>query len=285
MNALLSISMLSGCLRGLFADYGEYQATQIYSSTPRIVAIRTAPLEIVSGQPLEIDALVIAPLEANIGPVTVEVCGLGRDTYTTIWGVDCFEEPTEVTFLGQGATPLSLSTPAFPEIEAWESRANPPVEEDFGEDSGADFDCSHYLPLLLRTSVDGKEIFGASFNPWYTAPPRLTVAPLSSAPQNLLLSGERRQGATLEAEFELHVDSPDLIFHWYIDAGELSQTGQTIVHEYQRPSPEMPSGVVRSRNQWSLPNQQGPYRIWVVAHHPYDQGANMTWKSSTVELP
>ena len=26
------------------------------------------------------------------------------------------------------------------------------------EDSGVDFDCSHYLPLLLRASVDGKEI-------------------------------------------------------------------------------------------------------------------------------
>ena len=119
---------------------------------------------------------------------------------------------------------------------------------------------------------------------WYTAPPRLTVAPLSR-PQNLLLSGDRRQGATLEAEFELHVDSPDRSSIGILMPVSSSQTGQTIVHEYQRPSPEMPSGVVRSRNQWSLPNQQGPYRIWVVAHHPYDQGANMTWKSSTVELP
>ena len=268
--------VLSGCFRGWIADRGQFQATDIYPDRPRIVALNTHPLDLVSGQSTVVDALVLGPPGLEVGPVRAEVCGLGRDTRTRIRGIDCFEDSEEVTHLGTGALPLSLPVPVFQVLEEC-------ADLDTGLDSEEQPKCFHRLPLLVQAEVDGETVMAASVKRWHPEPPdRPPRIALADVPQRLQLPAQAAAGSSVELSIELEINDPELTFNWYIDAGELEGTGLTVVHDYISPTAEQPSGVVRSHNRWLLPDEPGELRVWVVANRRKGPNANMSWRQAVL---
>lgn len=266
--------LLTGCLRGLIADRGQFQATDIYPDRPRIVALSTAPLDLISGQSMQVDALILGPRGMQTTEVQAQVCGLGRDTRTRIRGVDCFEDPAEVTDLGRGVLPLSMAVPDFQLLEVCEDLDTGIAEDDQPK-------CFHRLPLLLSSEVDGEPIYAASIKRWHPElPDRPPPTALASVPQTLQVSERAAAGSSVDLSIELALADTELTFNWYIDAGELEGTGQTIVHEYEAPTAQRPSGVVRSHNRWLLPDEPGELRVWVVANRRKGPNANMSWRQA-----
>ena len=275
------ILLFTACFRGFFSEQPKYQATEYLVDTPRIVAVRNHPLELVSGAPMVIDALLLAPKEAVIGDWKASVCGLSRNVMTIIWNITCFENAEEVTVLATGSSmPLNFSIPTFPEMDdctsSWGDQ-----EKDTGWEEES---CSHYLPTLVETTVDDQPVYAASFSSWYPSQPEDSNLPLDDIPIGFHVPETATAGEELSIQIELHGDLRYAYFHWYIDAGTLLDTGITAANEYSSPNSAYPNGITKSSNRLVIPSDyQGELRIWVVIHSSWG-AIDMVWRNSVVEV-
>ncbi len=298
---------LTGCFAGFITDYFSYQATEYVVDEPRIVAIRMEPLQPVAGQPLLIDALTLAPPDWEKPEVELTVCGLGKDTMTFIWGLDCFELEEEITFLGSGQLPLNITVPDFPKIEnCFNDEAGEP-QEDSGEneseniqalsivnepelntelpdlsdgevsilelDTGWEEPCFHGLPTLLKATWSERDFTARAvdFGPWYDEQPDAPLQPLHSKPLDLQVPETAKPGERVELRFTALEDLRGTTVHWYIDQGVLLGTGLSGVSEFEPPTSLNPFGKSTSSNVWEIPEDaSGVLRVWVVVHYGED---------------
>lgn len=286
--------LLTGCFRGLFSEAPKYLATEYVVDKPRIVAIRGAPVEMVSGAPAKLDALLIAPPEATIDGWTVSVCGLDPDstTQTRIWDLLCFEKDEAVTQLIQSNTlPHSISTPTFPEIDTcrqWNDNFDTGIEDTGWIEEGLYNDnCAHQLPLMFEAVVDGQPVYAAGFTNWYaTFPQHLRRdSTYSDAGVNLEMPTQAQSGEEILLQVDIAARATGATFQWYIDAGTLKDTGITAAHSYQAPSDTLPQPLTTSRNRLVVPDDfVGTLRVWVVIHEPWYHDLDMTWIEGSIEV-
>ena len=297
MRRILLTTMLLqvGCFRGLFSEAPRYLATEYVVDRPKIVALKSGPIEMVSGTPTTFDALLVAPQESTIESWTISVCGLDptMDTPTYIWDLLCFEKQDAVSQLFKTKElPHTFAVPTFPEIDC-NTYDTLPMDTGIVEDTGwreegmDESVCSHYLPLMIEATVDDTPVYAAAFTNWYpTVPYHLRRnASLSEAGIGLQTVNSAAAGSEVRLEISVATDARDASFQWYIDAGQLIDTGITSARTYVEPNDEQPYAQTTSNNRLIIPTDyEGPLRIWVVVHQPWVHDLNMTWISTTIEV-
>ena len=63
------IFLFTGCFAGFLTDYLSYQALNYEITEPRVLAVRTDPLYLLSGESVEVDALIVAPLDDEVAVI------------------------------------------------------------------------------------------------------------------------------------------------------------------------------------------------------------------------
>lgn len=293
---LLTMTLTTtGCFRGLFSEAPRYLATEYVVDKPRIVAIRTTPTEMVSGEPAKFDALLLAPKESTIEGWSASVCGLNPDidTQTIIWDLLCFEKDESVTQLfSTSSLPHSFATPTFTlsdECDRWGSRDY--IDTGYIEDTGWNetlrSSCAHYLPIMFEATVDGSPVYAAGFTYWYDEFPTdlAREASYSDAGIELSILTEAQAGDEVPLKVTIGKDATGATFQWYIDAGTLKETGITRAHSYVAPTDDFVIPRTTSTNRLIIPpDYEGPLRVWVVIHEPWGDDFDMTWVEGQLEV-
>ncbi len=296
---------LSGCFRGLFSEAPRYLATEYVVNQPRIVAIRTNPIQIIGGHPVTFEALLLAPKDSEVEGWSVSTCGLNveSNTQTYIWDLLCFEKESEVTqLLSSSSLPHTISIPSFPEIDC-----EPPQYEEW-KDTGFDLEndsdtgeiiegwvpegfdeytCSHNLPIMMEATVDGSPVYAAGFTGWYASEPyRLSrTSILADVGIGLTAPTTAKAGTEVDLQVQMAADGRSMEFQWYIDDGYLKDSGITRSQQFTAPSEESALPITSSNNRLVIPTDyEGPLRIWVVVHSSRLNDFNMTWTSTTIEV-
>ena len=149
-------------------------------------------------------------------------------------------------------------------------------------------DCSHYLPIRFEAMADDIPVYAAGFLDWY---PRIegTRQELDyDVPMEIIAPERARSGELIDLSFyfipKIGSDNMEYSnFHWYIDAGELLQTGITAVTEMNSSSLAYPQGRILSSNQLVIPEDyKGRLRIWVVVHQSWSEGLDMNWAAQEI---
>lgn len=280
-----------GCFRGFISGQAKYQATEYVVDNPRIVALKTNSIEMVGGEAVLFDALLLSPQETEISDWRISVCGLGNETETFIWDFACFEDQEAVSLLGSSdSLPLSIALPKLPEIKNCEREEG--VEEVFEEeDLEEDFyDCSHYLPIHFEATASETPVYAAGFLDWYPLHESERAEVLYDIPMGILGPSTAKAGETIDLSFYM-IPKPGSYnmeysnYHWYIDGGELLDTGLTATTEFEEPSFDYPQGKIASQNQLIIPEDyQGTLRIWVVVHQSWSRGLDMNWTQWSIEV-
>ena len=159
----------TGCFRGLFSEAPRYLATEYVVDKPKIVALRSNPTMMVSGQPAQFDALILTPKESSVEGWNVSVCGLNPqlETRTFIWDLLCFEKNDEVTQLfTTPSLPHRFATPTFPMVSGCDEYEDTGIEDTGWIDENS-YPCAHYLPLMFEATVDGQPVYAAAFTNWF----------------------------------------------------------------------------------------------------------------------
>ena len=278
--------LLTSCFRGFISGQAKYQATEYIIDTPRIVALKTSAIEMVGGEPIIFDALLLAPEETEISDWKISACGLGNETTTFIWDFACFEDQEAISVLGQADTlPLSVAIPELPEIN------NCKEEDEQGEDD-EEFsqDCYHYLPIRFEAMADNTPVFAAGFLNWYPTLEFERTQNNYDIPMGISAPQAARGGEQVALSFYM-IPRPGAHnmaysnFHWYIDAGELLYTGITATTDIIAPSPDFPQGKITSENELIIPEDyRGTLRIWVVVHQSWSEGLDMNWARWDIEV-
>jgi hypothetical protein len=260
---------------------------------PRIVAIRSKPVEMISGAPSEFDALLLAPKESQIQGWKVDVCGLNPslDTQTRIWDLLCFEKDEAVTNLFTTNTlPHQFATPTFPPVdgcEYWNDRMDTGFTDTGWGDDYYYETCSHQLPVMFEAMVDGEPVYAAGFTNWYGELPyhlRRSVS-YSEAGIQLNHTATAKPGEEISLEVNIATDASYANFQWYIDAGELKETGITKAHSFTPANDEFLLPMTTSTNRLIIPDSyEGTLRIWVVIHEPWNHDFDMTWVQGSIEV-
>lgn len=285
---------LPGCFRGLFTEELRYQATEYVITSPRIVAIRSNPVNMIANEAVELDILLLAPQNHTIQNYSVDVCGLGNQTQTIIWDLSCFEDASEVQRLASSnSTPMRFGIPNFPTPDCgvvdsprYETGLWDTASQDTGPRIANVADCSHHLPLFITATVDDVKYYAGAFTQWYGENSEMATGgtALSSIPMGLSIipSANSKEYNLL---FQAQSDLRDATIHWYIDAGELLQTGLTAVTEFTEASNSSPHGLSKSHNTLiPPPDYRGRLRVWVVVHYPWYHQLDMAWVSSEIEV-
>lgn len=291
----LSIPLLTGCFRGFFSEGPRYLATEYVVDKPRIVALRSSPIEMVSGQSTTFDALLIAPAESTVEQWQVSVCGLDPNstTRTQIWDLLCFEKDEAVTTLFKGTSmPQQFAVPTFPEIDScsrWDEQVLDSGLQDTGwiEEGYTDGYCNHQLPIMVEATVDGEPVFAAGFTSWHPTLPyhlrRNTT--YSDAGIELSMPTEAQAGSQVDLSLRIATDASYANFQWYIDAGTLKDTGITKAHSFSEATESFPHPLTTSNNRLVIPDDyQGTLRVWVVVHEPWYHDFDMTWIEGSIEV-
>jgi hypothetical protein len=297
--SLFSILLFGGCFAGFLTDYLSYQALNYQITEPRVLAVRTDPLFLLSGDSVIVDALIVAPTEDDIRSHRVSVCGLGHATQTTIWNLSCFEDVSEVSQLGIGMLPMQVQIPQVPVIDCEDRYGGPPVNDTGGdEDSGLTYTmesdpCSHNLPMLVESNVlvdkdtrqeQERTIYGGDYATWYTESPENNNIPIANRHREFLYTQEAKGGDEIPLEWIIDGKIPQAAFHWYVDAGILVQTGLTS-GTYEEPSENFPVGRTFVWNTLRVPEDfEGKLRIWVVAHYNWNSLMDMAWSEGVIEV-
>ena len=285
--------LFTGCFAGFLTDYLSYQALHYEITEPRVLAIRTDPLYLLSGDSVEIDALIVTPKEDEIRSHRISVCGLGHATQTSIWNLSCFEDESEVSLLGVGMLPMHIQIPEIPEIncrDGYESLS--PTDSAVLEDSGLLYmqqsePCSHQLPLLIESNIvedidtkkeQERRIFGGDYATWYGTSPENNNIPIARRHHELLYETIAIAGDVIEIQWVIQGKLPEASFHWYVDSGMFLNTGLT---SGSFVSPEegidtLDVGRTIAKNALEIDaNFEGTLRFWVVAHYNWNMLLDM----------
>jgi|GEM_PF-3734120 len=295
-HCLIGIIFLTGCFRGIFSDRPKYLATEYVVNKPRIVALRSSPVEMVSGTPSTLDALLIAPKDATIEGWQVSACGLdlSSTTRTWIWDLLCFEKDDAITPLfSTPSLPYQFAVPTFPEIDScnqWNDNMDTGLAiSDTGwiEEGYYESECAHQLPIMVKAIVDGEPVFAAGFTNWYPNLPyhlrRDTT--YSDAGIELNIPSQAKAGTEVSLALSIATNATYASFQWYIDAGVLLDTGITKAHQFQEATESFPHPLTTSNNRLVIPEEyEGTLRIWVVVHEPWYHDFDMTWAQGEIEV-
>jgi hypothetical protein len=292
---LIALPLLIGCFRGIFSEGPRYLATEYVVDKPRIVALRSSPVEMISGTPNTLDALLIAPQNATIESWHVSVCGLDPNTTTQtwIWDLLCFEKDDAITQLFvTPSLPHQFAVPTFPEIDScnrWNDNNMDTGFTDTGwiEEGYYDNACAHQLPIMIEAIVDGEPVFAAGFTNWYSVIPyhlrRDTT--YSDAGIELNIPSQAQAGSEVNLNLNIATNASYATFQWYIDAGVLKDTGITKAHQFQEATESLPHPLTTSNNRLVIPEDyEGILRVWVVVHEPWNSDFDMTWAQGEIEV-
>lgn len=286
----LGFSLITtGCFRGLFSEAPRYLATEYVVDKPRIVALRSNPTMMVSGEPTQVDALLIAPIDNNIEGWNVSVCGLNPelDTRTLIWDLLCFEKNEAVTQLFTAPSlPYRLATPTFPMVSGCDNYEDTGVV-DTGWVDEDNYPCAHYLPLMFEATVDGQPVYAAAFTNWFGESPSYLDQSnsYSNAGIELSIPNNALPGEEVRLEVTIAKNASNANFQWYIDAGTLKETGITRAHSYIPPTDEFLLPQTTSTNRLLIPDDyEGTLRVWIVIHEPWGSDLDMTWIEGQIEV-
>ena len=81
---MFSILLFGGCFAGFLTDYLSYQALNYQITEPRVLAVRTDPLYLLSGDSVEFDALVVAGFQGLSNEYRVTTLGRGGSDTTAV---------------------------------------------------------------------------------------------------------------------------------------------------------------------------------------------------------
>ena len=309
------IFLFTGCFAGFLTDYLSYQALNYEITEPRVLAVRTDPLYLLSGDFVEIDALIVAPKEDEIRSHRISVCGLGHATQTSIWNLSCFEDDAEVSVLGIGMLPMRVQIPQIPEIDCDDRfEYSPPMDSGIVlEDSGFPYamqhdPCSHNLPLLIESNVleevgtrkeQTRSIYGGDYATWYSSSPDNNNIPIARRHHEILYETTARSGDEIEIQWVIDGKLPQASFHWYVDKGMFLNTGLTtgsFVSTNQDITEELDGedgetienfdiGTTVVQNTLRIDADfEGTLRFWVVAHYNWNSLMDMAWTEGTIEV-
>ena len=282
--------LLTGCFRGFISGQAKYQATEYHVASPRIVALKTSSVEMVGGEPVLFDALLLAPQDTEITDWRISACGLGNETETFIWDFSSFEDDDAVRTLGQSnSMPISVAIPELPEIKDCEEEELA-IDQLFHDHRERERNCFHYLPIRVAAKADDSPVYAAGFLNWYPKLQEERIEKLYDTPMGIAAPDSAAAGETIDLSFYL-IPKPGSDnmeysnFHWYVDAGELLHTGLTATTEMITPSADYPQGKIVTSNQLVIPEDyQGTLRIWVVVHQAWSAGLDMNWTQWNIEV-
>ncbi len=276
---------LIGCVNTA-GDALIYTALDYRIDRPRVLGIRVEPPVLVADVPVQLHALLVAPKLAEASAASWSTCGLSSEEPTSVRTLECFAQGDEVVALAEGSLPASYTPP---------SRLPGGCDDlDTGLSIRA---CSHKLPLLVESGfVPGQPaLLGAVQASWYLEPwPEGTALPRSASgvPRALQIEGSPGPGRELAVRYELGADLRKARFRWYVDAGELLETGETAPQEWEPPVNPGEKGVTATSNRWVLPREPGTYRIFVVFEGKgwsessvYAGAPDQIWDSAEVSFP
>lgn len=245
---------LAGCVTSEYAVALDYRIDRTV-----VAAMRVTPRVAPGGVPRTFEALVLSP--RPVERRRWATCGYTVGVAAEVW-TSCYEEPSLVEELGEGATltwtPPSIGVEGCDQGHTglgdgcWSTFPLRLTAED-AEGAG-----SAVIPLAVL--ADGEEAWDLP------GPVPLTVA---------VVEGEPRAGA--EILLEAHTLGRDLgqEFRWYVDGGELLGTGRTLPWTVE-------DGVTTSHNRLRIPaDWEGPLRVAVVV----DQDGEESWTLETLEVP
>jgi len=266
LRRLLLLVPLAGCT---FPSDLPFRTLDYVIEGPRVVALRTLPTLPMAGDTLTVDALALAP--DPIESLQVDVCGVQEQMAAGI-GTDCYANPDLVEPIGT-TLPLEWQLPAF---------ATP---KSLCEAGGGDCDTDFPLRLTVTTASavgrgvtpvevlfaprveeneDGEE---EEFVPFGV--PTVTLEPLDPP----VAGGLVEFMATTDVGWTTD-------FRWFVDAGELIETGRTAKQDTD-------DATSWSGNALVIPEDfHGPLRVSVVVAQYRDRNDQpMAWTTITLEVP
>lgn len=274
---LLPAAALLAAATGCFRIPDDWVSTDIYLALdyridrPRVVGIQIDPPWLVHGQPVRIDALVLAP-EA-VEKRSVAICGLRDDVQVAVWEIGCFGNDDLVDPISDHL-PTVWNPPDLSHIDCAEEGWDDSGRTDLG------IECASQLPLLVTAETRSGTAYGsADVSIAIQGTSGNARRSLARYPHRLEWTGEARPGGEVTLVF--HVEERDVTrFQWYVDGGELLGTGST---ERQG---------VDVRGQWTtntlrIPSEWvGPLRVAAVAsadNWGYRAG-DQVWDVVTLEV-
>ena len=260
MRPLLLLLPLTGCA---FPSDLPFRTLDYVIESPRVVALRVLPTLPMAGDTIRVDALALAP--DPIESVLLEVCGVQEEMAAGI-GTDCYANPDLVEPIG-ATLPLEWQLPAFAEPKSLcEAQAG---------------DCDTDFPLRLTVTTASAVGYGVTpvevrfvpppeddeFFPFGV--PTVTLNPLDPP----VAGGLVEFMATTDVGWTRD-------FRWFVDAGELLETGRTAKQDTD-------DATSWSGNALVIPEDfHGPLRVSVVvAQFPDANDQPMGWTTITLEVP
>jgi hypothetical protein len=230
----------------------------------RVVAMRFDPPAVAYDEPFTVEALALAPRGTEIVRVHAQTCVASEvSVHTAYSDLGCFQEEELAAELG----PLP-ATASFPS----------PAADDSGYFGGSTF------PVLVEAIGEaGDPGYGYVFVTPLDAPAR-SERTLADVTQELTWTGEVRPGGELALSWRIRsrrITRDDPGIAWYVDDGELLDTGRTAAWDTG-------DGWTASSNRLVIPDDwSGPLRIVVVAATNRNRfaGADVGWIVKTVDVP
>lgn len=286
LAALLTGSL--GCVIFPWEEAVIYQALDYTIDHPRLLAVDVDPPLLAGGQPVRLDALFLSPGGDTPTSVSWSTCGLRTDIWVYLYSLECFSVEEEILPLGEGL-PATWTPPVLdiPTDTAWGGN-------------------SSFLPFLLEARF-GDEVVRGTFHAslYGSVKDYGGGVPTSFHDMPLTVTAGPVEDGQVALEAVLGDDQPNATFRWYVDDGQLLDTGRTAVQERT-------GTAVVGRNRWVVPEEPGSYRVAVVVsaldsgapwgkppdtdqagdtgHHGPDTWWNgevpsMAWTVITVEVP
>lgn len=276
MRLVLPLLFLVGCSSSY--DAVLVQATDYTLDRGRVPAVRLSSDVVSHTEPLQIDALVLHPEGLEPSRIELAVCGLRDDVPVSVGDVRCFDNPDLVQVIGD-RLPLRWTPPDRSAVGCSGERFD--VRDT--ADTGVIFQqCTSRYPLRVAVEwPDGQRANGHVVLE-HTHDPDSSVlreAPsFSELDQQLVIDGEVAPGQTLDLHFAIEPAEVFRGFYWYVDQGELLQTGVTRAQRLE-------GGRLVTDNQLRLPSElDGPLRVVVVFDNPSGVG-DVTWVERALEVP
>ena len=239
---LLAGVFAPACTQSLWDEPVIYRALDYRIEGPRVLALSVDPPVFTSGAEVAVDALVVGPGLQESRRATLNVCGLDPARPITLLDMECFSDLEQVQTVAAGDLPLAWTPPDL----AYDC-----------EVTGASGGCSATVPFILESRL-GEAAVVAGFNAEVSASMAGEVDEVPAlGPGALGLSVSEDRGGELLLEATLEAVGPEATFRWYVDDGELMDTGRTAgLTDGQ--------GIIRSTNRWRPPAGAGPWRVFVV---------------------
>lgn len=287
--------LLFACLDLPLNDPLVHQALDYQIDKPRVLAMRFEPPVFAAGEPLQMDALIVAPGGLRGREARWTTCGLREDVPVEINSLQCFADGVEITEMASGEMPLSYRSPDFAEMDCSDWQLDTGSFADTGFDYWDALPCHHRLPILVESELGGETARGVTWVTWFGQSwPEILPRPttLDNTRRRIEVIGDPVPGAEVTVRFTALGDFRFNSFRWYVDAGQLLDTGHTAAQGYAPPGPVAFEGRTWTENRWVIPEDaSGPLRVFVVLSPAYNDPTaylgsvmDLAWSELTIEV-